>query len=153
MLMSQETVVALPSWVGPTVAISLVLIAGSFVMIAMAMGVAAKQAAQQLENLSKAMEAMRGELSPALRAIQVVGDEATDLARVLGTETVELAKASRELRTRVGEKMANLEAIYEVLESEVEETALDVATTLHAFRTRAGWYRWLRRLLGAGRSR
>ena len=47
--------------------------------------------------------------------------------------------------------MANLEAIYEVVAEEVEETALDIAVTLRRIRTGAGWFRRLRRLLGGGR--
>ena len=49
-------------------------------------------------------------------------------------------RASRQLREGLRERLANLEAIYEVLEEEVEETALDVAVTLRDLpqRRRAG---------------
>jgi uncharacterized protein YoxC len=153
MLEPQETVIAVSGWVGPVVAISLVIIAGSFAVIALATGAAARLVAHRLEVLGRTIDSLRSELAPALQAMQQAGTEAQRLAGVVGKEAEDLAESSRRLRLRVHERVANLEAIYDVLEGEIEETALDVAVTLRAFRTRVGWYRWLRRLLGAGRGR
>ena len=61
--------------------------------------------------------------------------------------------SSRQLREGIRERIANLEAIYEVLEEEIEETALDVAVTLRNMRTGAGWFSRLRRLFGGRRRR
>jgi hypothetical protein len=150
MMLLQDATVALPGWVGPTMAISLVIIAGSFAVIAFTAAASARQAMEQLEKVGKAVDALRGDLSPALESVRGVGVEAGRIAAAVGNEAEELVESTRDFRHKVRERMINLEALYDVLEGEIEETTLDVATTLRAFRTRAGWYRWVRRLLGAG---
>jgi uncharacterized protein YoxC len=153
MLLLQDTVITVAGWVGPTVAISLVIIAGSFAAIALVIAATAKAAAGQIENLGRAVENLRKDLAPALDSVHHLGDEARELAAKLGNEAEDVVEASRALRVKVKDRLIDLEAVYDVLESEIEETALDVATTLRSFRTRASWYRWVRRLLGAGKHR
>ncbi len=153
MLLLQDTVIKVAGWVGPTVAISLVIIAGSFAVIALVVAAAAKAAAGQIEKLGQAVEDLRKDLAPALASVHMLGDEARQLAAKVGSEAEDVVEASRQLRLKVRDRLIDLEAVYDVLESEIEETALDVATTLRSFRTRAGWYRWVRRLLGAGKRR
>jgi len=153
MLLLQDTVIRVAGWVGPTVAISLVIIAGSFAVIALVAAAAAKAAAGQIESLGRAVENLRKDLAPALDSVHHLGNEARQLAAKLGNEAEDVVEASRALRVKVKDRLIDLEAVYDVLESEIEETALDVATTLRSFRTRASWYRWVRRLLGAGKHR
>ena len=153
MLLLQDTVITVAGWVGPTIAISLVIIAGSFAVIALVIAATAKAAAGQIENLGRAVENLRKDLAPALDSVHHLGDEARQLAARLGNEAEDVVEASRALRVKVKDRLIDLEAVYDVLESEIEETALDVATTLRSFRTRASWYRWVRRLLGAGKHR
>jgi hypothetical protein len=140
-----------PGWVGPTMAISLVIIALAFVLIAAALALAARGAAREMHQLSHVIETLRGDLAPALTAVQALSGESERLATMIGGEAEELVNASRRLREGLGVRVANLEAIYEVLEEEVEETALDFAVTLRNFRTGAGWFSRLRRLLGRRR--
>jgi uncharacterized protein YoxC len=153
MLLLQDTVITVAGWVGPTIAISLVIIAGSFAAIALVIAATAKAAAGQIENLGRAVENLRKDLAPALDSVHLLGDEARQLAAKVGNEAEDVVEASRALRMKVKDRLIDLEAVYDVLESEIEETALDVATTLRSFRTRASWYRWVRRLLGAGKHR
>jgi hypothetical protein len=140
-------------WVGPTVAVSLVIIALAFVAIALASALAAREAAREMRQLSQVMETLRSDLAPALGAVQSLSGEGKRLAAMVGDEAEELVRASRGLREGLRARVANLEAIYEVLEEEVEETALDLAVTLRSFRTGAGWFSRLRRLLGGRRRR
>lgn len=140
-------------WVGPTMAISLVIIAGAFLVIAASTALAARRAAEEMQQLSRVIESLRTDLAPALGAVQAVSGEGQRLAALVGTEAEELVRASRDLREGLRERMANLEAIYEVLEEEIEDTALDVAVTLRTFRSGAGWFGRLRRLLGGRRRR
>ncbi len=140
-------------WVGPTMAISLVIIAGAFLVIAASTALAARRAAEEMQQLSRVMESLRTDLAPALGAVQAVSGEGQRLAGMVGTEAEELVRASRQLREGLRERLANLEAIYEVLEEEIEDTALDVAVTLRTFRSGAGWFGRLRRLLGGRRRR
>jgi hypothetical protein len=151
MLLLQEVVVA--SWVGTTVAISLLVIALAFVTIAAALTMAARQTMQEMRRLSAGIESLRAELSPALVAVQAVSGEGQRLAGLISSEAEELVAASRSLRKGLQLRLANLEAVYEVLEEEVEETALQVAVTLRHFRTGADWVSIFRRLLRTGRRR
>ena len=151
MLFLQAGVVA--GWVGPTMAISHVIIAGAFLVIAAASALAARQAAREMQQLSRVIESLRTDLAPALTAVQAVSGEGQRLAGMVGNEAEELVRASRQLREGLRERLANLEAIYEVLEEEIEDTAVDVAVTLRTFRSGAGWFGRIRRLLGGGRRR
>ncbi len=141
------------AWVGPTMAISLVIIALAFLAIAVALALTARQAAHEMRQLSAVMESLRGDLAPALGAVATVSNEGKRLAGIVGDEAEQLVKASRALREGLQARVANLEAIYDVLEEEVEETALDLAVTLRTVRSGAGWFGRLRRLLGGGRRR
>jgi uncharacterized protein YoxC len=134
-------------------AIALVIIALAFIVIAAASALAARQAAREMRQLASVLETLRSDLAPALGAVQAVSGEGQRLAALVGGETEELVRASRQLREGVRERLANLEAIYEVLEEEVEETALDLAVTLRTFRGGAGWFGRLRWLLGGRRHR
>jgi hypothetical protein len=141
------------AWVGPTVAISLVIIAVAFLVIAAAAALAARQAAREMHQLSTVIESLRAELSPALVAVQSVSGEGSRLAGLVAGETEEIVRSSRALREGLRERIANLQAVYEVLEEEVEETALEVAVTLRTLRTGSSWFSLLRRLLRRGRRR
>jgi len=143
----------IPAWVGPTMAVALIIIAMAFVVIAAAIGLALRQAGREMQHLSRAIEELHGDLRPALTAVEAASVEGRRLAELVGTEAEELVGASRALRAGLRQRIANLEAVYEVLEEEVEETALDVAVTLRTFRTGAGWYARLRRLMGRRRRR
>ena len=142
---------ALPAWVGPTMAISLVVIALAFMVIAAAIGLAMARVLGEIKKLHEAVESLRGDLHPAVTAVRSISDEGRRLAALVGGEAEELVAASRALRAGLTERVQNLEAVYEVLQEEVEETAIDLAITLRGFRRGAGWYGRIRRLLGAGR--
>lgn len=151
MLLLQAAAVA--GWVGPTMAISLVIIALAFLVIAASTALAAKKAAEEMQQLSRVLESLRADLGPALHAVQSVSGEGQRLAAMIGSEAEELVRSSRQLREGLQERLANLEAVYEVLEEEIEDTAIDVAVTLRTFRSGAGWFGRIRRLLGGGRRR
>jgi methyl-accepting chemotaxis protein len=151
MLFQQSTLVV-AGWIGPTIAISLVIIAGAFGAIAFAIVRLAQGMQEETRKLHTAIESLRAEFSPALGAIQSLSGETGRLATIIGNEAEELVKASQSLRHGLEERLHNLEAIYEVLEEEVEETVIDVAVTLRTFRTGRGWFARIRRLLlGRGR--
>jgi hypothetical protein len=99
------------------------------------------------------MESLRSDIAPALGAVAAVSNEGQRLAGLIGNEAEEIVRSSRALREGLQSRLQNLEAIYEVLEEEVEETALELAVTLRSVRSGAGWFGRLRRLLGMGRRR
>lgn len=140
-------------WVGPVSAISLAIIALAFVVIAVALAAAAKKASSEISELNKSLAELKAELSPALAAVQQVSAEGTRLASIVADEAEQLVEGSRALREGISERMANLQALYEVMEEEVEETALDVAVKLRTFRSGVGWFGLVRRLLRGARGR
>jgi hypothetical protein len=152
MLFLQQAV-SIGGWVGPTIAISLVIIAFSFVAIAFASAMAARQASGEFRRLAQVMESLRTDLAPALGAVAAVSNEGERLAGIIAGEAEELVSSSRALREGLQSRLQNLEAIYDVLEEEVEETALELAVTLRGVRSGVGWFGRIRRLLGLGRRR
>ena len=151
MLMLQAGVES--GWVGATVAISLVIIALSFITIAIAMAVALGRASSEMRQLSEVVDSLRADLAPALKAVSAVSGEGERLASLVSTEAEEVVRASQALRHSIRLRLTNLEAVYDVLAEEVEETALDAAVTLRTFRTGASWFSLIRRLLRLGRGR
>jgi len=151
-MLLQQTTPVVAGWIGPTMAISLVIIAAAFGLIALAIARVAGAMLEESRKLHGAIESLRSELSPALKGVQVMTDETHRIAGMIGSEAEELVRSSQALRQGVQERIRNLEAIYEVLEEEIEETAIDVAVTLRTFRSGRNWFSRIRRLLlGRGR--
>lgn len=146
--------VAEAAWVGPTMAISLVLIALSFVVIAAAVALAGKGAVAAFQKLSKELSELRAEMEPALRSVRAMSEEAQGLASKLNVEVHEIVRTSSEIRHEVtrgvrqaSQRLADLDALAEVMQEELEDTALDVAARVRNFRTGTGIIGRLRRLL------
>jgi hypothetical protein len=153
MLLSQQIPATTPGWVGPTMAISLAVVALAFVVIAAVAALVARQAARTLARLQT-------DLAPALTALQGIVQDGHALTTTVKDEASALMATSRQLRgqveagaERLRDRLANLEALYDVVEEEVEETALDLTAALRTVRTGAGWFAPLRRLLRRGRRR
>ncbi len=149
--------IAEAAWVGPTMAISLVLIALAFMVIAAAIVLAGKGAAAALQKLSNELAEIRAELEPALRSVRRMAEEAQGLASKLNVEIHEVIRTSSEVRhevrrgvTQAGRRLEDLDALVEVLQEELEDTALDVAARVRSVRTGAGIVGRLRRLLRRG---
>lgn len=140
-------------WVGPTVAISLVVIALAFAVIAAVVAIAAKRSSDEMQKLSRVVDGLRTDLAPALSAVALISGEGQKLVNMVGTEAEEIVRTSRRFRVGLNDRIDRLDAIYEVLGAEVEETALDLAVTLRSVRSGFGWFGILRRLLRGGRRR
>jgi uncharacterized protein YoxC len=144
----------LPGWVGPTAAIALVVIALSFAAIATAAVMISRKASTEIGELSEELAKLRGELSPALSALRRVADAGADLSGDIREEVNEYLVVSRGVRQdlevgvrKVKRKLRDLDALYEVVHEEVEDTALDVAATLRTVRHGAGMIGKIRRWL------
>lgn len=133
---------------------ALVVIALAFIAIAVfivrMMMVAAKEARELSEELSR----LRADLKPALDGLKTVAEMGSDLTRKVGSEVEQYVEASRRLRRglergvrRARVRLADLDALYEVVHGEVEHTALDVAARLSGLRRAGGMVRRVRRLL------
>lgn len=141
-------------WVGPTIAISMVIVALAFIAIAGAAVLLSRALGAELKGLSREVAELRSELAPALRSLQRVAatgeglvDEVKDEVRALVTTSREVRQGLERGVRRVRTRLSDLDALYEVVQGEVEETALDVAASLRTFRRGAGMVNRLRRMV------
>lgn len=148
----------MPGWVGPTAAISLVIIALAFAVIAFATAMVSRKASTEIGELSEELAKLRAELSPALGALRRVADAGSELSGDIRSEVQEYLVISRGLRQdlgkgvkRVKRRLSDLDALYEVVHDEVEDTALDVAAKLRVVRDGAGMVGRIKRWLVRGR--
>ena len=144
----------MPGWVGPTAAVALIVIALSFAAIATAAVMISRKASTEIGELSEELAKLRGEISPALSALRRVADAGADLSGDIREEVNEYLVVSRGVRNdlevgvrKVKRKLSDLDALYEVVHEEVEDTALDVAAGLRSVRNGAGMVGRIRRWL------
>jgi hypothetical protein len=147
-----------PGWIGPAVAISLLVMSLASLLTAVFCLVIARRASQQAQALSESLQHLRTELAPAFKTVAELSQDGRETVHAVKTEAVAIAELSSRLRgqvetaaDRMRERLENLEALYDVLEGEIEETALDLAAGLRSLRRGAGWFMRLRRLLRRGR--
>ncbi len=130
----------LPAWVGVVSALSLAIIAlaalvGAAAIVAAALGIRA------------AVKALKGYAGPAIADVrQLIG--------AIKNEADALVGASRDVRHRIvraadaaEERLTSLDTLAEVMQDELEETALDAAATMRDVRRGLSVWRWSRKLL------
>ncbi len=147
-----------PAWVGPTVAISLVVIALGFLAIAASVAMAGRAAGRQAERLANEVASLRNDLAPTIEAVNRIAGSGAEVGGRLKEEILAVVDVSRGLRRqavrgakRVEGRLEEIDALFEVVASEVTETALDVAATLRSLRTGASALSRIKRLLVRGR--
>ncbi|MEO5800472.1 MAG: hypothetical protein ABIZ70_13195 [Gemmatimonadales bacterium] len=141
-------------WIGPTVAISLALIALCFLGIAAAVALTLKEAVERGQSLAKELGELRRDLGPTLQALNRLGTGGAEVVELAQEEVREIIYTTRRLRkdveksvTRARRRLADFEAVVEVVQEEVEETALDLGAALRTVRTGSGVIGRLRRLV------
>ena len=141
----------MPGWIAPTVAISLLVIALSFLAIGIAVALMARTAMRQLKSVKEDIE-------PALASLRKITEAGADLSGDIRDELQEYLATSRALRhdlergvRQVKGRLADLDALYEVVHEEVEDTALDVVAGVRSVRNGAGMISRIRRWLVRGR--
>jgi len=130
----------LPTWVGVVSALSLAIIA----LAALVAMVAVIAAALGVRAAVKAIKNLAG---PAI----------TDVRQLIGSIKIEadaLVGTSRDVRHRIiraadaaEERLTDLDSLAEVMQAELEETALDAAATMRDVRRGLSVWRWGRKLL------
>jgi len=130
----------LPTWVGVVSAISLVIIALAALVTAGALTLAAL-------GVRAAVNALKGFAGPAIADVR-------QLIASIKTETDALVGASRDVRQRIvraaeaaEERLTDLDSLAEVMQEELEDTALDAAATLRNVRRGLSLWGWSRKLL------
>ncbi len=146
------------SWVGPTVALSLIVIALAFIAIALVTVRLLLVASKETRELAEELSRLRADLGPALQGMRRIADAGGELTERVRVELDQYLQASRRFRAglergarRARGRLADLEALYDVIHGEVEHTALDVTARLKSLRQAGGVVRRVRRLLRRGR--
>jgi uncharacterized protein YoxC len=132
-------------------AISLVVIALAFAAIGVALVLMARSATREIREL-------REEVAPAIAAVRRITDAGAGLSGDIAEEIQEYLATSRAVREdlargvfQVKSRLADLDALYEVVHEEVEETALDMAARVRSVRNGVGMVSRIRRWLVRGR--
>lgn len=142
---------SLPGWVGPTAAISLVVIALAFAAIGTVTVVAAWTARRKLGDLGHKLDALRSEAERVLETIREITESGAEEARHYLATSKSIRRDLEHGVRRVKSRLAELDALYEVVHEEVEDTALDVAARVRAVRQGASVVGRLRRWMVRGR--
>jgi uncharacterized protein YoxC len=136
----------IPTWVAVVTALSLAVVAMAAIVIAVSSVVAAL-------GLRAFLRVLRELATPA------VGD-VRQLVASIRTEAESLVGTSRALRERIVRaadaaetRLADLDALFEVVQAEVESTVLDVAATVRLVRRGLSLLDWGRRTLKRRRKR
>lgn len=124
------------AWVGPTMAVSLAVLALSFAVIAIMAAVIGSRTLRAGRRIEEAADATRGLAAK-------VQDEVTELVRTSQRLRFEVDRGVRKAKRR----LQDLDAVAEVVQEEIEETALDVAATLRTVRVGRGVLGRITRLL------
>ncbi|HEY3116604.1 MAG TPA: hypothetical protein VGK54_07685 [Chloroflexota bacterium] len=145
---------ATPAWVGPTVAISLAVLALSFLGLAVAVAVAAFKLAGQMRKVGTLVDGLQDDIARTLKAVRRLTEQGQDVMVLVRHEAGAFAQTARRLRRktvravdRIEIKLQELETLYDVVHDEVEGAALDVATALRSVRRGNGMLGRVRRLL------
>jgi hypothetical protein len=130
----------MPTWVGVVSALSLAIIALAALVAAAAIIAAAL-------GVRAAVRALKSFAGPAI----------ADVRQLIGSIRIEadaLVGASRDVRHRIvraadaaEERLTSLDALAEVMQDELEETAIDAAATMREVRRGLAVWRWSKKLL------
>ena len=141
-------------WVGPVVAISVLLIAICVVGITLTIALVFREAQQASRGLTNELAELRREIGPTLAALNKFGDAGSEVVDLARNEVRELVATSQALRTdvrrgvrRAKRRLADVDALVEVMQEEAEETAIDAATAMRTLRTGRGVIGHVRRFL------
>lgn len=130
----------LPTWVGVVSAISLAIIALAALLTAVAIIAAAL-------GIRAALKALKGFAGPAIADVrQLIGSIKIEADALVGT--------SRDVRHRIvraadaaEDRLTSLDALAEVMQEELEETAVDAAATMRDVRRGLSVWKFGRKLL------
>ena len=143
-----------PDWVGPTVAISLAILALSFLGMGIAVAIAAFRVATQVKKVGAMVDGLQDDIAHTLKGVRNLTEQAQDVMVLVRHETGAFAQTARRLRRkvvrgvdRIETKLQDLETLYDVIHDEVENTALDVAAALRTVRRGNGMLGRVRRIL------
>ena len=136
----------LPTWVGVVSAISLAIIALAALVTAAGITAAAL-------GVRAAVRALKSFAGPAISDVrQLIGSIKIEADALVGT--------SRDVRQRIvravdaaEDRLTELDALAEVMQEELQETAIDAAATMRDMRRGLSVWRWSKKLLKGKKKR
>ena len=141
-------------WVGPVAAISLAVLALSFLGLAVAVAVVAFKVAGQVRKVSTLVDGLQDDVARTLKSLRRLTEQGQDLMVLVRHEAGAFAQTARGLRRktvraadRIEIKLEELETLYDVVHDEVESAALDAAAALRSVRRGNGMLGRVRRFL------
>jgi hypothetical protein len=145
LMLQQQAVLAVPTWAGTVTALSLLVIALSVLALAIGAIRIAFRLAGELEERQALIASLGEDARQTLAGVRNLVSNTEHIVEVARDEVGSFARTSRRVRDkvergveRVEERLTDLEALYDVVHHEVEETALDVAAGLRRFRRGRG---------------
>jgi len=160
MWLLQQAVPPVAGWVGPTIAVSLVITALSFLAGALAVLVTGRRMNHVMHRMAQALETLQTELVPTMKSVREIADDGRQLVESVRTEVTAITDSSQKMReglesgvSQVRERLEYLEELYDVVEEELTETALDVTAALHTVRHGVGMAGRIGAMLGLARRR
>lgn len=143
-----------PDWVGPTVAISLAVLALSFLGMALAVALAVFRVAEQAKKVGALVDGLQDDIARTLKGVRNLTEQAQEVMVLVRHEAGAFAQTARRLRRktvravdRIEAKLEDLETLYDVVHDEIEGTALDLAAGLRSLRRGNGMLGRVRRML------
>ena len=131
----------MPLWIPVTVALSLLVIALSFLAIAV--------------GILLTLRSIRSGMSPVFKSISAAAVGTEKVAALIQREGEGVAETSKRVREsvnggleRLEDRMADLDALYEVLYEEMKETGLEAGVMMRRLRRPGGWWGRVRRIIG-----
>lgn len=132
-------------WVGPTIAISVAIMALAWIIVFAAAAVAVIAVQRRLDAVSDNLGGLRQDVAGMVEGARRVAEQGESIATMVREEGEAYIQTSRRFRRRLdhgldrfAERAADLDALYEVVHEEVEETALRFASALRTARLSTG---------------
>ena len=88
----------MPTWIAPTVALSLVVIAVAIAMVSAMLLVTLREAKEHGESLAREIARLRADLAPTLDAMKRLGEKGVDVADLANEEARQIIETTRRIR-------------------------------------------------------
>lgn len=141
-------------WTGTAAAISLMIIAATYVVVGAVVVLAARAAGEQSKKLGAELAHLREDLAPTLSAVNRLSEKGLDVAELAEAEVREIIATTRQIRgdvqhgvNRAKRRLADFEATVEVVQEEIDSAVVEVSAALETARAGAGMIGQLRRLI------
>jgi hypothetical protein len=141
LMLQQQTVLAVPNWAGTVTALSLLVIALSVLALSIGAIRLAMRLTGEIEERRTLINNVAHDAQETMERIRKLVGDGERIANMVRDEAGAFLHTGRRLRKklnrgidRVEARLVDLEALYDVVHEEVEETALDIATGLRRVR-------------------